>query len=251
VHDLQVEGKHARRARLLVPPTSPTRLLILLHGRGEADSESLGLDAWPKLYGLTDAVARLHSPPIEAVLKAPKLEPARVERINRQLSAHPFAGFAVVCPVTPNPARYQDRAALFDAYCDWLFEVLVPAVRAKVPTLGERIGLNGCSMGGYVAWEVLLRRAHAIGAFGTVQAALGEERALRYARAAAALTTRPPIHLLTSSGDPFRAANWTLSKQLERMSVAHDYDAPAGPHDQPWLRQIGTLEMLLWQDRVL
>jgi pimeloyl-ACP methyl ester carboxylesterase len=249
--DLDLPGKVARRARLLVPAEPPQRLLILLHGLGEAGSESLALDAWPKLYGLTSAVQRLRNPPIEAVLPHPKLEDARRERINRELLARPFSGFAVVCPVTPNPAKYAARAALFDAYTQWLFDVLVPAVRARVPSLGDRVGLGGCSMGGYIAWEVLMRRPKAIATMGTVQAAIGVHRAAKYARSAAALPSLPRLHILTSSSDPFREANEQLSKELTRSGVAHDLDVPHGPHDQPWLRQIGTLEMLLWQDRML
>lgn len=240
-----------QRARLLVPPTPPERLLILLHGRGEAHSEALALDAWPKSYGLDDAVRRLHSPPVGPVLRTPKLDPARKDRINRELAARPFKGFAILCPVTPNPAKHSDRDALFDAYAAWLFEVLVPHVRSKLPSLKERLGLDGCSMGGYVAWEVLLRRPEALDTFGTVQAAFGAARGAHYADAVAAMPVRPHMHILTSSNDTFVEANTKLSKELTRRGIGHDFDAPDGPHDQPWLRQIGTLEMLLWHDRAL
>jgi hypothetical protein len=248
---LELPGKVARRARLLVPGGHPTRLLILLHGRAEAASEDLALSAWPKLYGLLDAVQRLQSPPVKALLARPKLEPERLERINRELLQRPFGGLAIVCPVTPNPAKYEQRVKLFDDYARWLFDVLVPAVRAKVPTLGERIGLNGCSMGGYVGWEVLLRQHRNIAAFGSVQAAFGVHRASGFGRSLSALEGLPPIQILTSSNDPFREANAKLSAELTRASIGHDFDVPSGPHDQPWLRQIGTLEMLHWQDRKL
>lgn len=240
-----------QRARLLVPPTPPERLLILLHGRGESHSEALALDAWPKAYGLSDAVKRLHHPPVDALLRAPKLDAARKDRINHDLAARPFKGFAIVCPVTPNPAKHDDRSALFDAYTSWLFDVLVPHVRRTLPSLKERLGLDGCSMGGYVAWEVLLRRPEALDTFGTVQAAFGAARGTRYAEAFAALPARPRLHILTSSNDAFVDANTRLSKELTRRGIGHDFDSPDGPHDQPWLRQIGTLEMLLWHDRAL
>jgi len=42
-----------------------------------------------------------------------------------------------------------------------------------------------------------------------------------------------------------------LSRALHERGITHDLAVLPGPHDQPWLRETGTLEMLLWQDRAL
>ena len=60
-----------------------------------------------------------------------------------------------------------------------------------------------------------------------------------------------PLHLLTSSRDPFREANQRLAAELMRRGVPHQLRVLPGPHDQPWLRESGTLEMLLWHARQL
>ncbi len=143
------DGKFVRQARLLVDPvTPPERLLILLHGRGEADSSVLALKAWSHLYGLRDAYARLQHPPLEAVLQEPRWEADRAAQINASLTTRAFRGFAVVCPVTPNAAAFGNRNALYASYTQWLIDELVPEVRARIPSVGERVGVDGCSMGG-------------------------------------------------------------------------------------------------------
>jgi hypothetical protein len=244
-----------RQARLLLPiGTQPTRLLILLHGRGEAGEARLALRAWSHLYGLMDAHRRLGHPPVDAILESPRIASSRLERINAELQARPFAGLAVVCPITPNPADYKDRPALFDAYADWLTGVLVPAVRQRVPSLGTALGLDGCSMGGYVALEVFLRKATHFSSFGTVQSAIGAWRVPQYARGVQQVLQAghgAKLHLLTSTHDPFRPANEQLSRALHTQGTPHQLDVIEGAHDQAWLRQIGTLEMLHWHDRNL
>lgn len=248
-------GKFVRSARLLLDTeTPPERLLILLHGRGEADSPKLALQAWSHLYGLLDAHARLREPPVRALLDRPRWEPDRAERINAELASKPFRGLALVCPMTPNPAAYGNRPALFRDYTEWLTTELVPLVRSRVPSLGGRVGLDGCSMGGYVALEVFLSRPEAFGTLGTVQAAIGKDRADAFAARLARLNAEralPPVHLLTSTQDPFREANERLSQRLRSAEIPHHLEVIPGPHNQPWLRQIGTLEMLRWHDRAL
>jgi predicted esterase len=257
IDDLTVPGKSVftRRARLLsAGHTPPDRLLILLHGRGEADSTALALKAWSHLYGGLEAYTRLLHPPIAPILKEPRWEAERAASINAALLAQPFRGFAIVCPVTPNPAAHTNRAVLCRDYAAWLTTELIPAVRAKVPSIGDRVGLDGCSMGGALALEVLLQQPHAFRSFGTVQAAFGMERVAGYAQQLATLAethSLPRLHLLTSSGDPYRQANERLSQRLHAANIDNVFDSIRGPHNQPWLRQMGTLAMLYWHDRAL
>lgn len=248
-------GKGTRRVRLLIEPTSrPERLLILLHGRGEADSPRLALKAWSDLYGLKDSYSRLQNPPVRAVEKQPVWDEERGREIDAALAARPFEGFVVACPLTPNPGTYGNPTALYQEYAEWLAKELVPAVRQRAPGVTDRIGLDGCSMGGSVALEVYLQRPELFRSLGAVQAAIGMARADALAerfKDAQRVGKVPAVHLLTSSGDPYRRANERLSERLRGVSVDNRLEVIPGPHNQPWLRQMGTLAMLLWHDRQL
>jgi enterochelin esterase-like enzyme len=57
------------------------------------------------------------------------------------------------------------------------------------------------------------------------------------------------VHLLTSEADPFRAGNQRIAAELRKKGLACDLRVLPGPHDQPWLREAGTIEMLLWHQR--
>lgn len=258
-HDLVVSAERslARRALVLAPRSrkskAPLRALLLFHGLGETGNEELGLRAWAELYGLIAAYQRLRRPPIARTLpKARYLTDERIEELNRSLATRPFEGLLLICPVTPNPYRPGPAAPILDRYTDWLFDSLLPAVRERVAPFSA-LGLDGCSLGGYVALEVFTRRPAAFATLGSVQGAFGVERAEQYAqRIATALGKRRiPIHLETSSEDPYRKANEHLARRLEALGVPATLRVPPGPHNQPWLREVGTLEMLLWHDRNL
>lgn len=259
-HDLQVPGRRslARRALVLAPRhlKADTRLraLVLLHGLGETGNEELGIRAWAELYGSIAAYERLRHPPIARTLSRVRyVSDERLEELNRSLDERPFEGLMLICPVTPNPRKPGPAARTLDDYTQWLFDSLLPAVRERVAPFST-LGIDGCSLGGYAALEVFLRRPAAFATLGSVQGAFGAAQAERYAkRIAAALDgKRPvPIHLETSSEDPYRKANELLARRLEAAGVPATLRVPAGPHNQPWLREIGTLEMLLWHDRNL
>ncbi len=256
VEDIEAgSGKTRRKARLLVPSDGDaTRLLVLLHGKGETVSERLGLEAWSRLYGLVNAYERLTSPPIRPLLERPKIAEARLTRINAELAKRPFRGLVVVCPTTPYPGAVSDRKRLFDSYTEWLTKELIPTAKEKVPTLGSAVGLDGCSMGGYVGLEVFSRAPSAFRTFGTVQSAIGTHRVAGYVehlRQVRQLEHQPAIHLQTSTHDPFREATELLSRRLTQAGVENTLEVIAGAHDQHWLRQIGSLEMLRWHDRQL
>jgi poly(3-hydroxybutyrate) depolymerase len=257
IEDIEISGSAGatRRVRLVLPEgVSADRLLILLHGRGEANSERLALRAWSHLYGLLDAEQRLRHPPVSALLDRPRIGAERLRRVNGELDQRPYRGMVIACPITPNPADHAARAAMFDAYSEWLHEHLVPTLTKRLGTSKLRVGLDGCSMGGYVALEMLMRAPTRYHSFGTVQAAIGAWRAPGYAAGltrALSAKTAPKIHLQTSTHDPFLAASEALSRALTGAGYANELDVIPGGHDQLWLRQIGTLEMLHWHDRNL
>lgn len=256
--ELPGDRRIGRRMTLLVPrhTTGPVPLLVLLHGLGETHDERLGAYAWVDRYGLSTSYERLLHPPIAKLsLKARHFDDARLAELNRELGAHPFRGLAIACPYTPNVYRAPDRKAFLDAYAGWLADEVIPRARreANVSPGPKHTGLDGCSLGGYVGLEVLLRKPALFGSWGSVQGALGGHRIARYAEELHVIvsTHATRIHIETSLGDPFRGVNESLSRALTKLGVAHDFVMPPGPHDQPFLRDSGTLEMLLWHDRAL
>jgi enterochelin esterase-like enzyme len=175
--------------------------------------------------------------------------------MNDELEKRPYDGKAVlVCPFTPNVWRLPEPRKALDRYADWIATILLPAVRSQTHAddSPDATAIDGCSLGGFIGIEVFLRRPELFSAWGGVQSAIREAASSSYAnRIAAAFEKAGPrrLHVETSRGDPFRAANVALSRELEKRKIAHDLVVLPGPHDQPFLREIGTLEMLLWHDR--
>ncbi len=261
--DLKLDGSRelARRAIVLVPrdiaPGTRVPLLVLLHGLGETKSEDAGVRAWIDRYGLVSCHARLRHPPVAPETRRGDLTPERAREINDELARHPFDGKSVlVCPFTPNIWRLPDPRQALDRYADWIADVLLPEVRSRTPAdaSAARTGIDGCSLGGFVGLEVFLRKPQLFGAWGGVQSALGEAAAPGMAHrlaSALALAGTRRLHVETSTGDAFYRANLALSRELKKKAVPHDLAVLPGPHDQPFLREAGTLEMLLWHDRAL
>ncbi len=257
--DLEVTpfAKGFGRVRVLVPTESAgvrarTRALVLLHGLGETRGAALALKAWPDLYGAISADARLRQTPVQQVSPRPKYWSAHeLAQMNEGLAAHPYHGAVLICPRTPNPGEVRDRARLFDDYATWLCSVVLPAVERHVPGCTRRVGLDGCSLGGYVATEVCLRRPDAFSSFGSVQGALGDHRISGYVERFRELNHSRrcfPLRFATSTQDPFLGVNRAMSRRLSEAGVPHELDVTTGPHDQPWLREIGTLRTLRWHD---
>jgi enterochelin esterase-like enzyme len=262
-HDLMLDGdkRIARRALVLAPKHVPTGtklpVLVLLHGLGETGNELLGIHAWGERYGAVRAYERLRRPPVQKLYpKYPWLDDERLAALNAALGKRAFGGLVLVCPVTPNPHKVGPAARTLDRYADFIERTLLPAVYDKVPCLTgpAHTGLDGCSLGGYVGVEVFLRKPKLFGTFGGVQAAFNVPSALRYAERIQKLVKdhgARSIRAGTSSEDPFRKANQAFAKELEKRGVPCELSVPKGPHNQPWLREIGTLEMLLWHERKL
>lgn len=261
VRDLTVAGDAAlgRRFTLLIPkhltPSQQVPLLVLLHGLGETHDQRIGAYAWLERYGLGSSHARLRHAPVQKLGKRGDWTDERLSDVNAHLSARPYRGMVVACPFTPNVGKLKmGRAAALEGYTRWLTEEVVVRARAEAPTLtdAKHTYLDGCSLGGYVGLEVFLRRPDFFGAWGGVQSAFGTHRVAGYTerleRALREVGPRP-LHLLTSTGDPFRKANEALSQSLMNRGIANDLRVSPGPHDQPWLRETGTIEMLLWHDR--
>ncbi|MEI9938022.1 MAG: alpha/beta hydrolase-fold protein [Pseudomonadota bacterium] len=254
-------GKFGRKWLLLwparVPETEALPLVVLFHGLGETGSEALGIRAWYERYGLPQAYARLSSPPVERTLPRERyLTDARLLELNRELAARPFLDLALVCPFTPNVFERHPSAPFLDRYADYVEQQLLPAVRAATPTPAGRahFGVAGVSLGGYVALEIFLRKPRLFSTLSCVQPALSSAAAEHYAKDLSELSAAegaPAIQLMTSSFDPFRDATLRLAKRLSERGVSATVASPTGPHDQRFLREVATLEMLLFQARAL
>lgn len=260
VRDLSVDGdaRVARRFTLLVPKHlakgQQVPLLILLHGLGEAHDERLGAYAWLERYGLGTSYERLRRPPVERTHARPDWTDARLAEVNARLAKRSFNGFAIACPFTPRVSKSPLGAPVaLDVYADWIEKVLIPRARKEAPVLtgGASTFIDGCSMGGPIAIELFSRKPSLFGALGMVQSAFGVHRAPGFAQRIAEAMDRggpKPVSIITSSGDPFRDANRALAKALGERKVDVTLRESPGPHDQPWLRETGTIEMLLWHD---
>lgn len=262
VRDFRVEGDKAlgRRFVLLTPKhlgaDEKVPLLVLLHGLGETTDERLGAFAWLERYGLGTAYDRLRRPPVARISKHGYFPDPLLAAVNAELAQRPFKGLAIACPFTPNVQKMARGAAL-DGYTRWLCEVVIPRARREAPVIADaaHTGLDGVSLGGYIGFEVFSRRPEMFGAWGGVQAAImtymAEGYASKLASIAASSSTPPHIHLETSEADPYREANELLAKLLAKKSVKADLLVLPGHHNQPFLREAGTLEMLRWHDRRL
>jgi len=257
--DWTFEGAASPRAVIVVPAWGGADarfpVLVALHGRGEARKPPAeGALGWPRDYALVRAISRVAAPPLTAADFEGFVDAPRLGTLNQRLHDRPFGGLIVACPYLPDLDLADDHAiADFGAF---LTNTLLPRVRRETPARAEALatGIDGVSLGGAVALAVGLDRSDAFGAVGAVQPALDRADATQWAARAKAARARHPglaLHLLTSDGDYFREAVRATSTALQDAGVHHDFDLVVGPHDYPFNRGPGSIEMLLWHDRAL
>lgn len=182
LHDWSLPGdaKLGRRAVVLIPTHlakgERVPLLIALHGLAETVDETLGAYAWVKKYGIGEGYAHARDPQSISVASLGKMiTQERVAELQTGLGARPFRGMVIACPYTPNIWKAGPTPdVVLDAYTPWLFDVLLPRLRAETPMLldSKHLGVDGVSLGGYASLGVGVRRLDAIGALGCVQAAV-------------------------------------------------------------------------------
>jgi enterochelin esterase-like enzyme len=262
VRDVTMPPWHGtpRRYVLLLPthlgPNEHVPLLVLLHGLAETVDPKMGAYAWLERYGVGTAYDRLRRAPIERTSRRGDWTDARLAEVNGDLATRPFRGMALVCPFVPNVYKSPNPTAEMDALAGWIVDEVVPACQVDAPINPDpaRTGLDGCSLGGFIGLEVFLRRPEAFATWGGVQSAISEAGAAGYAdrleKAVGRVGARM-LHVESSSLDPYRAANERLAAELARRKLPCELRVPPGPHDQPWLREAGTIEMLAWHDRAL
>jgi poly(3-hydroxybutyrate) depolymerase len=241
-----------RRFVLIIPkylqPGQRLPLVVLLHGLGETTNERLGAYAWVEKYGLGSAWQRLKRAPIA---RSPgsrgEWTDARLAEVNAELAARPFRGMAMACPFMPNPKSAGD----LDAYAQWIERSLLRRVRSETQ-VDPKTYLCGVSLGGYVSLEMVARLPSVFDAWAGVQTAITPPAAPGYAEKIARGWTGAthPMLLLTSTQDHWKASSEALVSAFKAKGLTATYRVVPGPHDQPWLREAGTIEALLWLDRI-
>ncbi len=248
------------RAVVVVPswlkPGERLPVLIALHGRGEAmKGPEGGAMGWPRDYALLRAIQRVASPPLTVADFESFVEPRRLAELNAELAGpKPFGGLVVLCPYLPDvdlrkPGPIRD-------YGEYLLHSVLPRARRELPILASpaATGIDGVSLGGAVALRVGLGNPGDFGALGTLQPAIGEDQVQELAALAKAARAKNPklsLRLLTSKEDYFRRAVTAESQAWRAAGVEHDFADIPGPHDYPFNRGPGAIEMLLWHDRAL
>jgi iron(III)-salmochelin esterase len=246
---------------IAIPPRTDAQqrfpVLVALHGRGESVKGSRrGARGWLDDYQLARAVSRLSNPP----LRAPDFEDfvgdERLARLNAGLLERPYSGLIVVCPFLPDVLKGSSAFRQAEPLARFIVDVLLPRVYAKTPALAEpaSTGIDGVSLGGRAALLVGLSRPEAFGAVGALQAAIDEKELERWSEMAARAVSRNPrlvLRLLTSDEDYFLRVNEQLSSALTGKAVPHRLLRVVGTHSYRFNRGPGSLEMLLFHDRVL
>jgi iron(III)-salmochelin esterase len=262
VLDFAATSVGAEKAVVVVPewgaPGERFPVLVALHGRGESvRGVAAGAYGWIRDYDLEHAIARLRAPPLTRDDFKGFVSDARLARINEDLGARPFRGLIVACPWVPDliAAERRDLDAA-NPFADFVTGQLVPRVLSELPDAAQAdaLGIDGVSLGGRAALLVGLRYADRFRALGTLQAAVQEPEAVplaHRARAAMASSPRLKLRLLTSDQDYFRGPIAALAAALTAEQVPHEHRIVVGPHDYPFNRGPGGIEMLLWHDRVL
>ena len=103
----------------------------------------------------------------------------------------------------------------------------------------------------WTALEAFLRHSDAYSTLGMVQGAFGVSFAPAFAQRAAEVAAKKRIYVATSSCDPYQKLNHIFARELLKRQADVSYVERKGPHNQDWLRQIGTLDLLIWHERVL
>lgn len=230
-------------------------VLIALHGRGEAQkSPERGALGWPRDYALQRAIARVSAPPLRSDDLEDLYDGVTLGALNRKLQDTPFRGVIVVCPYMPDIDVY--RAEQVRPYGRFLLETVLPRVWKELPAFEAPscTGIDGVSLGGGVALRVGLENPTRFGAIGTLQPACDSAQATEFtelARRARLANPKLALRLLTSRGDYFRGPVGKISEAWRSAGIQHDYLDVPGPHDYPFNRGPGAVEMLLWHDRLL
>ncbi len=244
-----------KRCTVLVPhPIAPGEkhpILVALHGLGETTDPVTGANGWPKSYELQRTYERLLNPPLEPEAFQGLVTSERLSEVNASLAATPFVGPIVACPYLPKDIG---GGTPIELYAQWLGERLLPRLRSELAG-DERLaatGIDGVSLGGWTALRIAMMRPEMFGVVGALQPAIGDMAQVDWAMSL--ITTKlgnRPLRIVTSTEDLYRPTLVELDRRLTEKGIAHEFAITPGPHDYPWNKGPGGIEMLTWHDRML
>lgn len=236
-------------------PGSKLPVLMLLHGRGEAQkSPERGARGFIDDYGLEAAWTWLDSKP--GARQAPPEVPASYRlTVEAELDRTPFEGMVVVTPYLPDRFRGPEAFVNAPQYAHVLREI-VSRVKAQLPVKHEREAwaLDGISLGGRVAMACVAELADDFGAFGSVQAAIDERELSLFADLLSRARGQNPnvrFSLATSDQDYFRVVLEHYHAMLTSRSLTHEWTTLPGDHSYAFNRGPGVTHLLLSYDRQL
>jgi iron(III)-salmochelin esterase len=235
-------------------------VLVALHGHGESlKSPEEGAMGWPRDYALTRAFTRACAPPLTRDDYEGFVSDERLAEVNNLLNIKSVGGLIVASPFMPDgdirPGSPGPGPSLA-ARAEFVTKVLLPRVQKETPALVSRdaTGIDGVSFGGALSLRIGLTNPDVFGAVGAIQPAIGEEDAPEYVQLARIAREKNPqiaLRLMTSVGDYFRPAVEATSAAWREAGITHDFLSALGPHDYAFNRGPGSIEMLLFHDRVL
>ena len=242
-----------KRATVLVPRPTPDKLpvLVALHGLGETTDPVTGANAWPKSYALQRAYERMLEPPLHPDDFQNLVTSERLSEINESLIKRALGGVIVACPYLPKDIG---GGVPMELYGQWLGERLLPRVRSELPVSSDvrATGIDGVSLGGWAAIRIGMLRPDLFGVVGALQPAIVDNAMVDWAVSLLAQNLKGrPFRFVTSTEDLYRGTLTELDKRLTGKGIPHEFAMTPGPHDYPWNKGPGSIEMLLWQDRAL
>jgi pimeloyl-ACP methyl ester carboxylesterase len=257
------KAKHGFEPRTVVlyPSKVPTAsqakwpVLLLIHGLGEAkEGPESGAYAWLNRYGAGSTYQRLSHPPLAAIEKRKDLTTHRAQQLSASLNMNPFRPMVLVCPYLP---YIGSSTKLIENYSKFVFQELFPKVYQTLPhasRLPKNTGLDGCSYGAWIAMELFARKSKQFATLGVVQPALNESKLDAYVTMLASAHSSKSlqrVHIESSKYDVYKGRSQKLAEKLKAKGVPFDLTIPPCSHDQIFLRDVGTLEMMLWHNRNL
>ena len=229
-------------------------LVVALHGRGEALKPPRdGAMGWVRDYGLVRRF--LASTTLRSARTMSRGSSIRTGSItyNRQLAQRPFRGLVVLCPYVPD-TNLRSHADLAD-YARYLADVARPARAPGAPRVlsagGDRNRRRLARRRDRAADRV--RATDTFGAVGALQPAVADDQTAEWVELARAARARRP-DCRCGSPPATRTSTTTRSStspRAPRRRRSHDFADIPGPHDYPFNRGPGAIELLLWHDRVL
>lgn len=231
-------------------------LVVALHGRGEsAKGPVAGPRGWIIDYHLPKAYGAFQRGRVTASDYQGFVTPDHLARVNAELGRRGFGGAMVVTPFVRDPSDPESELTV-EQYSAWLAGPLLDQIREEYPQAArgrDSVGVDGVSLGGWLALEAGFRHPEVFGSVGGIQPAVEGEQEGLAERAARARRDghAQDVRLLTSEEDPYLQATRKLSKELRRRYVPHDLVVLPGPHGYEFNRGPGIHELLRFHVGVL